>query len=143
MPGPLDNPREFREFVRAKRNKGEALRMTARACAAADFRPRDARAFSAFIARMRGTPDWGQAMEAFDRLEYALRMRHAVAIPFPRLLSQNEDGSLTLFWGTDLLVRIFPVGTVFSFMGQRRKLEYGQETERVLLDALRAKSPRN
>jgi hypothetical protein len=142
MPGPLDNPREFREFVQAKKIRREPLIITAQARAEADFKPVDDRSFWEFVGRLRGVSSWGQAVEQLDAVNHALRKRHGVSIPFPRLLMQNDAGSLTFFWGTDLVLGCFPQGCAFTFLGRRERLTFGQESERVLLDALRARCKR-
>jgi hypothetical protein len=90
--------REFREFLAAKKRKGEPVIRKAHGAGSASYRPSSPRGFANFRAALRGVGDWGQASERVDALEHSLRARHAVALPLPRKVIQNEDRSLTLFW---------------------------------------------
>ncbi len=90
--------RQFREFLEAKKRKREPLRWRGRGGGQADYLPRHALGFANFRAALRGVGSWGMASERLDALEHALRARHAVGLPLPRKVSQNEDCSLTVFW---------------------------------------------
>jgi hypothetical protein len=93
-----DLEREFREFLEAKKRRGEKLRIIVRPVAKARYIPSSPRGFQNFRAACRGVGDWCLASERLDALEDALKRRHMVGLPLPRKVIQNEDRSLTLFW---------------------------------------------
>lgn len=128
--------REFREFIEAKRRKREPIKFTGKGVCEAEYTPRSAQGFANFRAALRGVSPWGQASEALDRLEFELTRRHAVGLPLPRRVMQNEDRSLTLWWGGDshLMVRCF-VDRFFSLIGGATGVP-AQKITRELLDAL-------
>jgi hypothetical protein len=114
----LQTWRDFREFVEAKRRKREPLFFSAKGAAEAEYTPRSAQGFANFRAALRGVSPWGQASEGLDRLEKALKKRHQVGLPLPRLVMQNSDRSLAIWWGGEshLMVRCFP-DRFFSLIG--------------------------
>lgn len=133
MAGVVELYRDFREFLAAKKRKREPVRWLAKGGAAAEYVPRAPQGFSNFRAALRGVADWGRASERLDGLERALRRRHAVGLPLPRKVVQNEDRSLTLFW-RELSVRCFE-DRICAFIGGPK----GTPIEGVtsdLLDAL-------
>lgn len=103
----IDNIRDFREFLAAKRRKREPIHWNARGATEAVYRPSDARGFDNFRQALRGVSDWGQASERVDALADALRRRHGCPLPLPRKVVQNSDRSLTFFW-EGLTLRAFP-----------------------------------
>lgn len=125
--------RDLRDFIAAKKRKREPIRWNARGAAAADYIPRHSQGFANFRAALRGNGDFGKASERLDALEHALTARHAVSLPLPRKVMQNEDCSLSLFW-EGAMVRCLPDGFV-SLIGGVDGVKATKVT-RELLDLL-------
>lgn len=125
--------REFREFLAAKKRKRELLRLRGKGGGAAEYIPRHPAGFRNFRAALRGVGDWGQASERLDALEHALTARHAIGLPLPRKVMQNEDRSLTVFW-EGFSVRCFRDGFA-SLLGGTAGAP-AKSITRELLDAL-------
>lgn len=90
--------RDLKEFLAAKKRKGEPVRRIAKGVAAASYIPRHAQGFANFRAALRGVGDFGQASERLDGLEHGLLKRHGIGLPLPRKVIQNADRSLSVFW---------------------------------------------
>ncbi len=133
MSGLIETVRDFREFLAAKKRKREPIRIRGKGGGCATYIPRHAAGFANFRAALRGVGDWGRASEQLDALEHALRARHAVGLPLPRKVLQNEDRSLTLFWEA-VSVRCFE-DRMLTFIGGAQGIPV-QGATRELLDAL-------
>jgi hypothetical protein len=132
--------RDMRDFLAAKKRKREPLRWDAKGVGVAIYTPRHPQGFANFRAALRGEGHWGQASEGLDRLETALRKRHQIGLPMPRKVMQNEDRSLSVWWGGDehLMVRAFP-DRFFALIGGAKGIPSPKITT-DLLDALALQS---
>jgi hypothetical protein len=127
----IDDPRDIREFIDAKRIKREPIFVRASARGAGTWHPSNIQSFRVHLAGLRGAGDWGRAVERVDALDSALFRRHASHLPLPNSVIQNADSSLTLAWD-GALVRAFPDALVVLIGG----LPHAKQVTTVLLDAL-------
>ncbi len=127
--------RDFRDFLAAKKRKREPLRWNANGVGVAIYTPRHRQGFANFRAALRGVGHWGLASEGLDRLETALRKRHQIGLPLPRKVMQNEDRSISVWWGGDehLMARCF-TDRFFSLIGGAK----GAPSQKVTTDFLDA-----
>lgn len=136
LPVLLQNWRDFREFVAAKKRKREPIQFRMRPSAEATYVPRHPQGFANFRAALRGVSPWGQASERLDALADALRRRHQCELPMPRKVIQNTDCSLSLWWGEaeHVMIRCFE-DRFFSLIGGTKGLPMSKVTT-DLVDAL-------
>jgi len=91
--------RDLREFVAAKRKRGEKLRIRGKGAARAMVRIQGASHFASLRSALRASPWFGGAQERLDALDRQLRSRHGVPLPVPEEVLQDEDCSVSCFWG--------------------------------------------
>lgn len=113
----LANPREVREFVAAKRRRGERIRATLKGVAEAVCLPPSGAAARAYLDRLRAAPHWGEHLRQLDELERAFGRVHARPLPAPRKIRLNADVSLTLHFRSPdahrtIMLRIYERGAV-------------------------------
>jgi hypothetical protein len=96
--GPLDNPREFREFAQAKELKREKIRLNGHGVARATSTISSRLQFTQLRAALRSNGDFGPAAESLDALERELVRFGGRRFPVPNQVIQNEGKTVSVFW---------------------------------------------
>lgn len=132
--------REIREFMESKRIKREPWRVSGAAQATARWHDGAGSDLRGLLGGLRGSP-FSDAADRLSALANAFRRRSGIKLPKPRAIMQNQDKSLSVFWG--------PEGTGITVMARKEGVAglIGGTTGRVikgisndLLDALWAQA---
>lgn len=126
--------RDLRNFLESKRIKREPLQFRMAGVGSASCRPRTHRGLDDLRRRLRGSVEWGRQSELFDKLESALRRRHAIGLPVPEEVTQRDDGGLSMHWD-GLTVMAYP-GKIGALLGGTAG-GFEPGIKPALLDALR------
>jgi len=96
--GCLDNPRELRNFLEAKRRKREPVRLQAHGSVAASCEITSRPQWKDLFRQLCQNNSFAQAAESVDYLDTAVRGFGADELPTPSEVVQNADKSLTIGW---------------------------------------------